>query len=132
MRRTVVDGTPPHCRSARESMSYGSPLAIVAVAAALACARQVPPALNASEPPPARYLFAWTGDEDRNNRDFLAVIDLARHEDRLGDRYGTIVATTPVGEKGTWPHHTEYELGAGKMLFADGFSGNRNFLCASL
>lgn len=51
-----------------------------------------------------------TGDEDRKDSDFLAVIDLARR----GDRYGTIVATAPVGEKGSWPHHTEHELGTSK------------------
>lgn len=74
--------------------------------------------------PRSRYLFTWVGDEDRDDSDFLAVIDLARH----GDRYGTIVATMPVGERGLWPHHTEHELGAGKMLFANGFSANRNLL----
>lgn len=73
---------------------------------------------------PARYLFAWTGDEDRQDSDFLAVIDLARD----GDRYGTVVATAPVGEKGLWPHHTEHELGEGRTLFANGFSSNRTLL----
>jgi len=53
-----------------------------------------------------------------------AVIDLARD----GDRYGTIVATAPVGERGLWPHHTEHELGASRMLFANGFSSNRTLL----
>ena len=81
-------------------------------------------ALEKSERPPARYLFSWTGDEDREHSDFLAVIDLAKD----GDRYGTIVATTPIGEKGLWPHHTEHELSAGSMLFANGFSGNRTVL----
>lgn len=74
--------------------------------------------------PPARYLFTWVGDEDRADSDFLAVVDLARQ----GERYGTIVATTPIGEKGLWPHHTEHELGASRMLFANGFAGNRNIL----
>ena len=73
---------------------------------------------------PSRYLFTWVGDEGREDSDFLAVVDLARQ----GDRYGTIVATAPVGEKGLWPHHTEHELGASKMLFANGFSSNRNLL----
>ena len=45
-----------------------------------------------------------------------------------GDRYGTIVATAPVGEKGLWPHHTEHELGASKTLFANGFAANRNLV----
>jgi hypothetical protein len=73
---------------------------------------------------PSRYLFTWVGDEGREDSDFLAVVDLARQ----GNRYGTIVATAPVGEKGLWPHHTEHELGASQMLFANGFSANRNLL----
>ncbi len=94
------------------------------VVASSACARHAPSSLSHSEQPPARYLFTWVGDEDREDSDFLAVVDLAPH----GDRYGTIVATTPIGEKGIWPHHTEHELGASKMLFANGFSGNRSVL----
>ena len=100
-----------------------SVLALVAVAA-LACATHAPPSLTDSQRPPARYLFAWAGDEDRQDSDFLAVIDLARD----GDRYGTIVATTPIGEKGIWPHHTEHELSPSKMVFANGFAGNRTVL----
>ena len=90
----------------------------------LACAKPFPRASPAADSPPARYLFAWAGDEDRHDSDFLAVVDLAPD----GDRYGTIVATTPIGEQGIWPHHTEHELGPSKTLFANGFSGNRNVL----
>jgi hypothetical protein len=90
----------------------------------LACAAPRAPSTPPAERPAARYLFAWTGDEDRQDSDFLAVIDLAR----AGDRYGTIVATTPIGEKGIWPHHTEPELSPSRTLFANGFSGNRNVL----
>lgn len=71
-----------------------------------------------------RYLFAWTGDEDRQDSDFLAVIDLAQR----GDRYGTIVATAPVGERDLWPHHTEHEMGPNRTLFANGYAANRNLL----
>jgi len=97
-------------------------LALIAIRVG-ACANQssIP---DHSERPPARYLFAWSGDEDREDSDFLAVIDLAPQ----GDRYGTIVATAPIGEKGLWPHHTEHELDASKMLFANGFAANRNVL----
>jgi len=92
--------------------------------AALACARQTAtPAVN-NDTPPSHYLFAWTGDEDRADSDFLTVIDLTPS----GGRYGTIVATTPVGEKALWPHHTEHELGASHLLFANGFSSNRTML----
>ena len=98
-------------------------LALVAIVV-MACTNQPPAITQQPEHPPARYLFAWTGDEDRADSDFLAVIDLTRH----GDRYGTIVATTPIGEKALWPHHTEHELGASKMLFANGFAANRTVL----
>jgi hypothetical protein len=91
---------------------------------ALACSTPRVSSNPPSQLPPARYLFAWTGDEDRQDSDFLAVVDLARD----GDRYGTIVATLPIGEKGIWPHHTEPDLGPTKTLFANGFSGNRNML----
>ena len=104
--------------------SYRSLRLAVGAIAALACAKQRPTVVGYSERPPARYLFAWAGDDDRKDSDFLAVIDLRRH----GDRYGTIVATTPIGEEGIWPHHTEHELGPSKTLFANGFSGNRNVL----
>jgi len=97
---------------------------LYALLAVIIAGCSIQPALNRSDNAPARYLFTWVGDEDREDSDFLAVIDLKRE----GDRYGTIVATTPVGEKGLWPHHTEHELGASKMLFANGFAGNRNFL----
>lgn len=89
-----------------------------------ACTKPLSRESPAGDRPPARYLFAWAGDEDRHDSDFLAVIDLAPH----GDRYGTIVATAPIGERGIWPHHTEHELGPSRTLFANGFSGNRNVL----
>lgn len=92
--------------------------------AALACTKHVATSTHSDQPTPSRYLFAWAGDEDRKDSDFLTVIDLARD----GDRYGTIVATTPIGEMGIWPHHTEHELGPSLTLFANGFSGNRNVI----
>lgn len=95
-------------------------LSMVVLGACATSGRAPTDAVRQVEP---RYLFAWTGDEDRRDSDFLAVIDLRRH----GDRYGTIVATAPVGEKGLWPHHTEHELGSGQTLFANGYAGNRNF-----
>ncbi|MDB4892428.1 MAG: hypothetical protein JWL61_4283 [Gemmatimonadetes bacterium] len=107
----------------KDTRSSRTCLALLVVAA-LSCATHVPAAGSHVEKPPARYLFTWAGDEGREDSDFLAVIDLARD----GDRYGTIVATTPVGETGVWPHHTEHDLGASQTLFANGFSGNRSFV----
>jgi hypothetical protein len=107
----------------RERLSSPVLVALVLIAA-LCGAGGLPAAASRHDQHAARYLFSWSGDEDRNDSDFLAVIDLKRD----GDRYGTVVATAPVGEKGLWPHHTEHELGAGRMLFANGFASNRNVL----
>ena len=96
----------------------------VVLTQAIACTPHASVSAEHTDRPSARFLFAWAGDEDREDSDFLAVIDLAKH----GDRYGTIVATAPVDEKGLWPHHTEHELGPSNTLFANGFSGNRTFV----
>jgi len=98
--------------------------AAIAIAALIFGACKQPSSTGPAVQQSPRYLFTWVGDEDRDNDDFIAVIDLARH----GDRYGTIVATTPAGEKALWPHHTEHELGPSGMLFANGYAGNRSIL----
>lgn len=69
------------------------------------------------------YLFVWAGDADRKQSDFLAVID-ARPNSR---GYGRILTTLPVGASGTVPHHTEHEMPAGGVLFANGFGAGRTF-----
>jgi hypothetical protein len=67
----------------------------------------------------ANFLFVWAADKDKQDEDFLAVVDL-----RPGSMtYGDVVATLPVGAKGSVPHHTEYEFPKGGMLFADGWVG---------
>src|SRR6185312_10181014 len=70
------------------------------------------------------YLFVWTADDDEKDSDFLAVID-AQPSSRA---YGEIIATLPVGVRGTRPHHTEYEFPAGSILFANGWAAGRTFL----
>jgi hypothetical protein len=75
-------------------------------------------------PTESSFLYVWAGDEDRQDTDFLAVLDI-----RPGpEQYGRVVATVPVGENVLYPHHTEQELGPSGMLFANGFAGNRTFL----
>jgi len=66
---------------------------------------------------PSRYLFVWAGDADRQQSDFLAVIDA----DPRSASYTSVVATLPVGTIGTRPHHTEHEMPAGGVLWANGF-----------
>jgi len=70
------------------------------------------------------YLFVWAGDADGQDSDFLAVVDVRRSE----PTYGRVVATLPVGVRGTMPHHTEYEYPTNDTLFANGWVAGRTFL----
>ena len=72
----------------------------------------------------ARYVYAWAGDADEKDSDFLAVIDA----DPGSKGYGTVVATAPTGFKATMPHHTEYETPPGSTLFADGWKASHSFV----
>jgi hypothetical protein len=71
----------------------------------------------------SRFLFVWTGDGDKRESDFLAVIDV----DPRSPRYATVVSTLPVGVVGTRPHHTEYEMSEGGQLWANGFDAGQTF-----
>jgi hypothetical protein len=71
----------------------------------------------------SRYLFVWAGDADKQESDFLAVIDA----DPGSATYGAVVSTTPVGAVGTRPHHTEYEMPGGGILWANGFDSGQTF-----
>ena len=69
---------------------------------------------------PAHYLYAWAGDADEKDSDFLAVIDA----DPASAKYGQVVATAPIGAKATMPHHIEYETPPGTTLFANGWKAS--------
>ena len=71
----------------------------------------------------SRYLFVWAGDADKRESDFLAVLDVDRHS----PTYGEVITTLPVGAVGTVPHHTEYEMPADGVLWANGFAAGRTF-----
>lgn len=73
---------------------------------------------------PAHYLYAWAGDEDEKDSDFLAVIDA----DPASPGYGKIVATAPAGVKAIMPHHIEYETPPGTTLFANGWKASHSFV----
>lgn len=73
---------------------------------------------------PSPYLYVWAGDSDEKDPDFLAVID-ARP---AAPSYGEIIATLPVGARGTSPHHTEYEFPANSLLFANGWGAGQTFI----
>jgi 56kDa selenium binding protein (SBP56) len=71
----------------------------------------------------SRFLFAWAGDADKRESDFLAVIDV----DPRSPTYATVVATEPVRATATRPHHTEYEMPATGLLWANGFDSGQTF-----
>ena len=63
-------------------------------------------------------------DADAQQSDFLAVIDL----DRTSASFATVVATAPTGVKNGKSHHTEHEMPAGGILFANGFGAGQTWL----
>jgi hypothetical protein len=95
------------------------------MALGLAC-RPGPALPNVAPAPasPSRYLFLWAGDADKQDADFLAVVGA----DPKSPDYASVVATLPVDVKGSRPHHTEYEMPAGGILWANGFDASRTFL----
>lgn len=84
----------------------------------------VGPALAQGSPPPSPYLFVWSGDDDKKDLDFLAVIDALPNS----PNYGEVVATLPVGAMGTFPHHIEYEFPSNSILFANGWGAGQTFV----
>ncbi|MFP5329544.1 MAG: hypothetical protein ACLGHC_05340 [Alphaproteobacteria bacterium] len=70
------------------------------------------------------YLFVWGGDQEKKGNNFLAVIDA----DPASPGYGKLVAGLDTGFKSVNPHHTEYEMPAGGMRFANDHQGNRTFV----
>ena len=78
---------------------------------------------GAQSPTPAPYLYVWAGDGDKQESDFLAVLDV-----RPGSpTYARVLSTLPVGVHGTIPHHTEHQLEIDRVLFANGFGAGRTF-----
>jgi hypothetical protein len=71
----------------------------------------------------SKYLFVWAGAERDTASDFLAVIDV----DSSSQRYGTVVATVPVGVRGM-AHHTEHQMPPGDTLFVNAYHAGATFL----
>jgi hypothetical protein len=98
--------------------------ALLATAVILAGCHSSPPEGSPTpDAAPSRYLFLWAGDEDKKESDFLAVVDI----DPRSPTYAEVVTTLPVGAVATMPHHTEYEMPAGGVLWANGFAVGRTF-----
>jgi hypothetical protein len=73
---------------------------------------------------PGHYLFVWNGDQEKKGSAFLAVIDV----DPASPGYGKLVTSVATGQAGVNPHHTEYEMPAGGMLFANDHGANKTFI----
>lgn len=93
--------------------------ALLPVFASVAALHPAPAAAD-----PAHYLFVFTGDQKNAGKDFLAVIDA----DPASPRYGQLVTTVATDQVSVRPHHTEYEMPAGGMLFANDFDAGRTFI----
>lgn len=74
--------------------------------------------------PHGHYLFVWVGDQQSKGTDFLAVFD----GDPASPRYGKLLTTLPTDQVTVRIHHTEYEMPASGMLFANDHDADRTFI----
>jgi hypothetical protein len=86
---------------------------------ALGAAAQSQPAKSTD-----RYLFVWVGDPAKTGNDFLAVVDA----DPASPAYGKLVTSVGTDQKSSKAHHTEYEMPASGMLFANDHDANRTVI----
>jgi hypothetical protein len=93
-------------------------VAVLALGLISACARHETPIFT-GEP----YLLVWAGDADRQNADFLALIDA----DPTSSTYGKVLRTYPVRSRGNEPHALTPVRADGRV-FGSGILANRIFL----
>jgi hypothetical protein len=82
------------------------------------------PASSSAEQRSGHYLFVLSGDQNGAGKDFLAVIDA----DPASTTYGRLVTSVATDQVSVRPHHTEYEMPASGMLFANDFDSGRSFI----
>ncbi|MBX7531609.1 hypothetical protein K3165_01575 [Qipengyuania sp. 1XM1-15A] len=66
-------------------------------------------------------LFVWVGDRAKADNNFIIVIDA----DPDSPNYGKLVSSGVTDIKTVGAHHTEYEMSANGILFANDHGGNR-------
>ena len=79
---------------------------------------------SSAEQRSGHYLFVLSGDQKSAGKDFLAVIDA----DPASATYGRLVTSVATDQVSVRPHHTEYEMPASGMLFANDFDSGRTFI----
>ena len=81
-------------------------------------------AQSAAAKAPDRYLFVWVGDPAKVGNDFMAVLDA----DPASATYGKLVTSVGTDQRSSKAHHTEYEMPASGMLFANDHDANRTVI----
>jgi DNA-binding beta-propeller fold protein YncE len=74
--------------------------------------------------PTGQYLYVFSGDQAGKGNAFVAVIDA----DPKSATYGKPMAAVATDQVSVRPHHTEYEMSASGMLFANDHNANRTFI----
>ena len=69
------------------------------------------------------YLFVWSADADRQDSDFLAVLDA----DPRSSTYGDILTTIEVGFPSV-AHHSEHRMPDDAQLFVNGYESGRSYV----
>lgn len=82
------------------------------------------PARSQTTQRPGHYLFVWSQDRAKEGNDFLAVIDA----DPASPAYGQLLTSVATDQKSIQAHHTEYEMPASGMLFANDHKANRTLI----
>jgi hypothetical protein len=73
---------------------------------------------------PAHHLFVWTGAPSGTGNDFVVVVDA----DPASPTYGRLVTSAATDQPSVKAHHTEYEMPASGMLFANDHDANRTII----
>jgi hypothetical protein len=82
------------------------------------------PTPSSAEQRSGHYLFVFSGDQKSAGKDFLAVIDA----DPSSPTYGRLITSVATDQVSVRPHHTEYEMPAGGLLFANDFDAGHSFV----
>lgn len=82
------------------------------------------PVHSRAEDQAGKYLFVWVGDAAREGNDFILVLDA----DPGSPTYGKVVTSKASDQKSVNAHHTEYEMPASGMLFANDHRANRTVI----
>jgi len=94
------------------------------LAAAVALLAALSATVCRAQPSTGHYLFVFSGDQQGKGKDFLAVIDA----DPASAKYGRLIASVATDQVSVRPHHTEYEMPAAGMLFANDFDAGQTFI----